>query len=118
MQQVSKEFGHIAQLVGLEAMDSCILCDKCVQKGVSPAIIEQTESCSNQSIIAKKGPLLRATLNNHVDKLFFTSLGNINLGKFVGAFLKGRTRHDGQVNGSTQVDEIGFRHVLNRDSLG
>ena len=51
VQQVRKELGHVAQLVGFESVNGLVLLCKGVHKGVSPARVHQAKTGGNEAVI-------------------------------------------------------------------
>lgn len=108
-----KQLGHIPQLVGFQPMDRLVLHPKRLHKGIAPARVEKTEAGGNHTVVSKEGPLLRAALDNHVDKLRLSAQRYVHLGQLVRALLKRCRRHDGEVDRTSQVHQIRLRQIMN-----
>jgi hypothetical protein len=63
--------------------------------------VQETESLGKQAVETQIGTLLRATLQDHVAKLNFLSLTNVELQEFVAALLEIDRGHDHQVDGAS-----------------
>ena len=114
VQQVRKELGHVAKLVGFQSMDRAVLLRKSVHESVAPSIVvEETKACRNQTVVPQKRAFLRAALNQHVDELLFAAVGNVDASQLVSALFKGRAGHDGQVDSTAEMNEIGVGEILN-----
>ena len=95
-------------------MNRIVLLRKGIHESIKPAIVvQQTKTCSYQTVVPQECAFLRAALNQHVDELFFTTLGNFNAGQLVCALFKSGTGHDGQINSTAQMHQISIREVLN-----
>lgn len=108
-----KQLGHIPQLVGFQPMNRLVLHPKRLHKGIAPARVEKTEAGGNHTVVSKEGPLLRAALDNHVDKLRLSAQRYVHLGQLVRALLKRCRRHDGEVDRTSQVHQIRLRQIMN-----
>jgi len=104
MKEMREQFCNIAQLVGLQSMNGIILLLKALHKGILPTIDQQTEARRNQPVVSQECTFLRTTFDQHIDELHFTTRRDFNASEFVGAFFKGRTGHDRQVDRSSQMD--------------
>ena len=114
VQQMRKQFRHIAQFVRFEAVYGIVLLRKCLHERVAPAIVlQQTKPGGNETVVPQKGAFLRAAFNQHINEFFFATFGNVNASQFVCALFKGGTGHDSQVNGAAQVHEIRIGKILN-----
>jgi len=113
VQQVRKELGHVAKLVGFQSMDRAVLLRKSVHESVAPSIVvEETKACRNQTVVPQKRAFLRAALNQHVDQLLLAAVGDVDASQFVSTLFKGRAGHDGQVDSTAEMNEIGVGEIL------
>ena len=95
-------------------MNGIVLLCKGRHERVAPAIVlQQAKPCGNETVVPEKGAFLRAALNEHVDELFFATIGNVDASQFVCTLFKSGTGHDSQVNVAAQMHQISIREVLN-----
>ena len=62
--------------------------------------VDQAEALGQQAIETKVGPLLHATLEDHVAKLHFLTLTDVKFEELVAALLIVNGGHDYQVDGT------------------
>jgi hypothetical protein len=86
-----------------------------LHEGVPPTIREEAKPPGDHPIMALERPLLRAALDQHVHELFLPAVGDVHLGELVGRLLEPRRRHDGEVDLSSQVNQVRVRQVLDED---
>ena len=119
-EHVPEEAGDVAQPVGLVAVDRVVVIGKRLLKQLCPQPIQLRKALASQAIELGISALLRAALDDHGRKLRLLAGGQIDLHKLVAAFLKVDARHDGQVDGAAEVDEVGVGLIfdLHRARLG
>jgi hypothetical protein len=111
VQQVREEQGHVADFVGLEAVDCRILLPECGVEGLLVHAIHHAEALPHEAVVALVRPLVRAALNEHVAQLPFVAAGDLDLGELVRALFEGRRAHYGQVDGPPQVHQLRLGQV-------
>lgn len=101
---VSEETSDVTQTVCLVAVNRVVVFGKCSLEQVRPQAIDLCEPLSNQAVELGVGSFLGATLDNHRRQFWLQTGGQVDLHQFVTAFFEIDTRHDRQVDGSTQID--------------
>jgi len=114
VQQVRKDLGDVAQLVGLEAVDGRVLLAEALHEGVLVGAVEHAKSLRQQAVEAHVGALLRRTLEHHLAQLVLVRR-EVELAQLVSTLLKVEARHDGEVDGATECDEVDFGLVVKVD---
>ena len=66
----------------------------------------------NMPIEGQVGPILRATLNDHIAKLDFLTWPDLKLEQLMTALFELDGRHDDQVDSLTQLDQVTLCKVL------
>jgi hypothetical protein len=64
---MSEEPSNVAKSVSFVAMDSCVVCCKCLFETFCPHAIEFAETFADEAVECRVRPLLRTTLDDHVD---------------------------------------------------
>jgi hypothetical protein len=67
--EVAKEARNVAQPVRLVAVDRRVVVDEALLVRVGPDLVDLAEPFAHQAVELAKGPLLRATLDDHVAQL-------------------------------------------------
>lgn len=78
-----------------------------------PFAIQLGESLTNVSIEARERALLRTTFDNHVAHLNFLTFWYVKFEQFVCCFFEDGGTHDGQVYGTSKIDQVRLRTILN-----
>lgn len=104
MEQMRKEFGNISQFVRFQTVNRLVLNPERLHEGIAPTRVKKTESGGNHTVVSKKSTLLRTALDDHVDELRLSAQRYVHLCQLVGALLKRRRRHDGEVDRTSQMD--------------
>jgi len=106
-----EKLGHVAQLVRLKPMNRAILLHEDFVEKFGVHLVNKAKALSEQAVVAKIRSLLGAAFDEHRTQLDFSARGNVHLHQLVTGFLEVERRHDGKVNGTTKVDQVGLRHV-------
>lgn len=112
VQEMREEFRNISQFVCLQSMNRIVLLRKALHKCILPSIVHQTEARRDQPIVPQKRSFLGTTFDQHVDKFRFPTWRDIDSSEFMSAFFKGCTRHDRQVDCSSQMDKVSLGQVF------
>lgn len=112
-EQMRKELGHVPQFVGFQAMDVAVLGYKEFVKGLLELALQQAKALAHQTVVFQIRALLTAAFDDHGANLLFLSRAEVEFQQFVRTFFMRHTRHDGQVDGPSQVDHILLTKVLN-----
>ena len=105
----------VSQLVGFKAVDHHVLLRKELVELDLVLLFDEREALSEQTVKSEVGSLLCAALDEHRAKLCLLPRSDLQLGQLVRALVHLRRRHDREVDGAAQVDEVLLRHV--RDEL-
>ena len=108
-----KELGDVTQLVCLQAMDGGILLHEHLVKELRVHLVDETEPLREQAVIPQVRALLRATLREHRADFHLLSGLQMNLHQLVTSLFKVQGRHDGEINGTTQIDQVRLGLILN-----
>lgn len=87
-------------------MNSVIVLGKGFLEKIGPKAIQLRESLTDQSIELGIRPFLRATFNDHRGKFRFLASGQRDLHQLMATFFKIYTRHDGQVDCASKINEV------------
>lgn len=109
---VTEQHSNVPQLVVLVPMDRLVVLDKGLLEEVAPQPVDLGKALTNQAKELGVCLLLRATLDNHRRQLGLLADGEVNLHQFVNRFLWVGARHDGEIDGPPQVDQVGVGLVL------
>jgi hypothetical protein len=112
VQEMREEFRNISQFDCLQSMNRIVLLRKALHKCILPSIVHQTEARCDQPVVPQKRSFLGTTFDQHVDEFRFPTRRDIDSSEFVSAFFKGCTRHDRQVDCSSQMDKVGLGQVF------
>jgi len=85
---VTKKLGDDAKSVGFEAVDCLVVLDERLFKQLGPEPIQLAKSLADAAVELFKGPLLRATFDDHGWQLRLLSGRKIDLHQLVHSFLK------------------------------
>ena len=108
-----KELGDVTQLIRLQAMDGGVLLHEHLVKELRVHLVDETEPLREQAVIPQVRALLRATLREHRADLHLLSGLQMNLHQLVTSLFKVQGRHDGEINGTTQIDQVCLGLILN-----
>ena len=89
-----------------------VVLGECCLEQIRPEAINLCKPLSNQAVEFGVCPLLRATLDNHRWQFVLQASRQGNLHQFVTAFFEIYTRHDRQVDGPSEIDEICVALIL------
>mmetsp|Transcript_7434 Transcript_7434/g.10559 ORF Transcript_7434/g.10559 Transcript_7434/m.10559 type:complete len:213 (-) Transcript_7434:536-1174(-) len=106
-----EELGHVAQLVGLQAVDGGVLAAEDLVEGSLVLAVHHAEALPHQAVVAQVGALVGTALHEHVAHLGLVSVRNAHLDEFVAALLEGHAAHNGEVDGPAQVHQVLLRQV-------
>lgn len=109
---MAKEFGNDSKAVRFISMNRLVIVSKCLLEAIVPDPIQLAKSFADQAIVARIGPLLRRTLYDHVTKLNLFSLLQFDFQQFMHCFFIAESILQGQIDDSSQIDEVGFCLVL------
>ena len=107
-----EESSHIANAVGLIAVDGGILSAETLVELVAEGVGDAAETLAEKAIEAEVGALLTAALQNHVAHLRLLAWLELDLEELVGALLEVDTGHDGEVDLTPQLDQIRVASVI------
>lgn len=110
-QEMGEKLSHIAQLIRLESVNRTILLHEDFVEKLGVHLVYKAKALREQAVVAKVRSLLGATFDEHRAQLDFSARGDVHLHQLVTGFFKVERRHDGEVNGTTKVDQVGLRHV-------
>lgn len=113
MQQVTKEFSGISELIDLMSVNDLILILKHLSKLGLIDFRYLTQPLGSETIYPGVCPFLHATLKQHGAQLQLLTFSDAQFQELVGAFFEVDGTHDYQINGSTEVSKVLFGHVLN-----
>lgn len=110
--EVAEEAGDVAEPIRLVPMDGVVVRAEAVFKVDRPHRVELGQSLAHEAVEFVVAPLLRATLNHHVAQLALVPLWHLHLEQLVHRLLKVERGHDGDVDRSAQIDQVGLGLVV------
>ena len=115
--QMSEELSDDAQPIGLVPVDSVVILCEHVLEQLPPKSVEFAEALTDEPKELVVSAFLAAALDDHARQFVFTASGKIDAHELVTSFLEAARRHDCQVNGTTKVDKVRVRLVLDLHRL-
>lgn len=103
---VAEEPRDVAQSIGLIPMDCVVVFGKSSLEQVGPQTVDLREPFANEPIELRVRSLLRATLDNHGRQFVLETSRQGYFHQLVTAFFKVDTRHDRQIDRSSQIDQV------------
>lgn len=114
---VTKQHGNVAQLVVLVSVDGLVVLCKGLLEEIAPQTVDLGEALANHAKELGVSLFLGATLDNHGRQLGLLAFGQIDLHQLVDCFFRVGARHDGEVDGPSEVDQVGVGLVLDLHGL-
>ena len=112
-----EELSDNAQPIGLVPVDSVVILCEHVLEQLPPKSVEFAEALTDEPKELVVSAFLAAALDDHARQFVFTASGKIDAHELVTSFLEAARRHDCQVNGTTKVDKVRVRLVLDLHRL-
>jgi hypothetical protein len=109
---VAEESSNVSKSVRFVPVDRVIVFSERCFKQVGPEPVDLCKALADKTIELGVRSLLRAAFDNHGRQLGLLSRRQIDLHELVAALFEINAGHDGQVDGSPQIDEIGVRLVF------
>lgn len=116
-EEVAKESSNVAKTIGFVPMDCVVIVAETRLKILRPVARQFAEALAHVAVEFAVSAFLRATLDNHVAQFDVLSFRNLQLEQLVHTLFKVQGRHDGEVDGASEIDEVRFSSVLNLDLL-
>lgn len=114
---MTKEHGNVTQLVVFVSVDGVVVLGKGLLKQVAPQSVDFGEPLANHAKKLGVRLFLRTTLDNHGRQLGFLAGRKVDLHELVDGFFGISARHDGEIDGPAQVDQVGIRLILDLHGL-
>jgi hypothetical protein len=114
---VAKQHGDVAEFVVLVPMDRVVIFGKSLLEQIAPEAVDLGKSLANEPKELGVCLFLRATLDNHRRKFRLHASWEFDFHQLMHSFFRIGARHDCQVDGSPQVDQIRIRLILDLHSL-
>ncbi len=115
---VGPEARNVPQLVGLVPVDGVVILGERLLKQVAPHAVEPREPLAYQAVELEVRLGLGAALDNHAHKLRLLAGREAQLHQLVRRLLRVGARHDGEIDGAPEVDQVRVALVLDLDGLG
>jgi len=112
---MAEKLGDDAKTVGFQTVNCIVVFDKRSFKELVPHAIDLAKTLTNQAEEFVVSTFLGTALDNHRWKFVLQSRGQVDAQQLVGTFFEASRRHDGEVDGSAQVDQIGVGLILDLD---
>lgn len=97
-------------------MNSVVVFGERLLEQVGPQAVELSKALTNQAEEFGVGLLLRAALDDHRWQFVLLTRRKLDFHQFVTRFFEIQAGHDGQVNGSAQIDKVGVGLILDFNS--
>lgn len=111
-QKMAKELSNNPKTVCFVSVDRLVILREHRREKVPPQSIQLAEAFANQAVEFVEGAFLAATFDDHRRQLFFSASWKVDTHQFVASFFETTRRHDGKIDGSTQIDQISVRLIL------
>lgn len=111
-EEVAKEPSNVSESIGLITMNGVVVVAKALFEVFGPFPMQFAEAFSHVAVEFAVGAFLGATLDDHVAQLDILAFGDLELEQLVNALFEIERGHDGQVDGPTQVDEVGLGSIV------
>lgn len=111
-EKMTEELGNNAQAVRLVSVNGVVVFGESFLEEFLPHTVEFAETLADETKELVISTFLGATLDDHGRHLVFQTRRKVDAQKLVGTFFETSRRHDGQVDGTAQIDEVGVGCVL------